>query len=58
MRRLKFDRQILVARKKVLGDEHPDTLLSASNLGYDLSKLGRRAEAEVLGRQTSMIQTR
>jgi len=47
-----------MARKKVLGDEHPDTLLSASNLGYDLSKLGRRAEAEVLGRQTSMIQTR
>ncbi|EUC58653.1 nephrocystin-3 protein [Rhizoctonia solani AG-3 Rhs1AP] len=36
------------AFKKVLGEEHPDTLTSMNNLAYIYSNLGRHSEAEQL----------
>jgi serine/threonine protein kinase/Tfp pilus assembly protein PilF len=36
----------LATRRRVLGEEHPDTLLSANNMGYLLRNRGSLAEAE------------
>ena len=36
---------MLGARRRVLGEEHPDTLTSANNLAYSLSGQGKHAEA-------------
>ncbi|KAH8588254.1 hypothetical protein B0O99DRAFT_693645 [Bisporella sp. PMI_857] len=37
--------EVLEARKRTLGDEHPDTLLSMNNLASSYSDLGRMQEA-------------
>ena len=39
-------REVLGARRRVLGEEHPDTLTSAGNLAASLSNQGKHAEAE------------
>ena len=37
--------KVLEARKRILGEEHPDTLLSMGNLARSYSDLGRRQDA-------------
>ena len=37
--------EVLSLRKKVLGEEHPDTITAMSNLAASLSELGRYQEA-------------
>ncbi|EAU30103.1 predicted protein [Aspergillus terreus NIH2624] len=44
-------RQALEAREKVLGREHPSTLISVSNLGNVLFSQGKYEEAETIHRQ-------
>jgi hypothetical protein len=39
---------VLEARKKVLGTDHPDTLLAMGNLASTYSAQGRQKEAEEL----------
>jgi tetratricopeptide (TPR) repeat protein len=43
--------RLIETRKTVLGEEHPDTLMSMSNLALTYSDQGRLVEAEVLGTQ-------
>ncbi|KAF1357717.1 kinesin light chain 3 [Lizonia empirigonia] len=43
-----LDVQVMEARKRVLGDEHPDTLSSMANLAATYRNQGRWAEAEEL----------
>jgi Tfp pilus assembly protein PilF len=43
--------QTLELKKKVLGPEHPDTLISMNNLGLVLSSQGRYEEAEAMNRR-------
>jgi len=40
--------QALNIRRRVLGDKHPDTLVSMSSLGRTLSVEGRHSEGEKL----------
>jgi hypothetical protein len=40
--------QVMQTRKRVLGDEHPDTLLSMHNLAFTLQSQARRQEALAL----------
>ncbi|MFF9574906.1 tetratricopeptide repeat protein, partial [Streptomyces rubiginosohelvolus] len=42
----------LARRRRVLGEDHPDTLRSASNLAINLSALGLMEEARDLGEDT------
>jgi tetratricopeptide (TPR) repeat protein len=44
--------QVLERREKALGKEHPETLVSMSNLAQALSNQGRYAEAEQMHRET------
>ncbi|KAF2626414.1 kinesin light chain 1 [Macroventuria anomochaeta] len=44
--------QVLSAREKVLGLEHPDTLTSMGNVALALSSQGKYAEAEKMHRET------
>ena len=46
-----FERSYLIRRDK-LGDDHPDTIASASNLALDLWYLGRYARARALDEDT------
>jgi Tfp pilus assembly protein PilF len=39
------------AREKVLGREHPDTIVSVNNLGLVLGNRGKYEEAEVMHRR-------
>ena len=48
-------RQTLELRKKVLGNEHPDTLVSMNNLTSTLQQQGKCEEAEQMHRQTSEL---
>lgn len=41
--------RVLALRRRVLGDDHPDTLISIHNTGRLLRDLGRLEEAESLG---------
>ncbi|MET1072801.1 MAG: tetratricopeptide repeat protein, partial [Umezawaea sp.] len=41
-------------RRRVLGVDHPNTLISASNLAADLDALGRHAEADRLRQQIAL----
>ncbi len=46
-----LEQQSLAARRRVLGDDHSDTLLSMSNLGVYLNGLGKMTEAEAIYRE-------
>jgi tetratricopeptide (TPR) repeat protein len=47
---LTLEQQTLDQRRRVLGEEHPDTLLSLANLGAYVSALGKFDEAEHIHR--------
>ncbi|HEY3691351.1 MAG TPA: tetratricopeptide repeat protein [Pseudonocardiaceae bacterium] len=38
----------LIRRRRVLGEEHPDTLISTSNLAADLRELDQRRQGRQL----------
>ncbi|MBO4271236.1 tetratricopeptide repeat protein [Microbispora triticiradicis] len=42
------NRVVLEAQRRVLGEEHPDTLITRGNLAIVLHGLGRPGEAEAL----------
>ncbi|MGV9249791.1 tetratricopeptide repeat protein, partial [Streptomyces sp. NPDC003710] len=42
----------LTRRRRVLGEDHPDTLITASNLAVRLAALGQSEEARTLGEDT------
>lgn len=50
--------QVMETRKRVLGDEHPDTLASMGNLAFTYNKQGRWKEAEKLGVQVMETEKR
>lgn len=50
--------QALDVRRRVLGDRHPETLVSMSNLGRTISVEGRNAEGEKLLRDALAMQQR
>ena len=50
--------QILEARKRLLGDEHPNTLRVTNNLAESFTKLGLYQEAMHLYKQTLVLQKR
>jgi tetratricopeptide (TPR) repeat protein len=54
----KLLRETLDIQRRVLGPEHPDTLLSMGNLAHFLTENGRYTEAEKLYRQTLDIRRR
>jgi hypothetical protein len=43
-----LEEQVLVTRRRVLGEEHPDTLISMSNLAYILHAKGDCSNARAL----------
>ena len=43
--------QVLADRRRVLGEDHPDTLASRATLAWLAGLQGRRGEAELLYRQ-------
>ena len=47
-------RETLEVRRRVLGEEHPDTLRSRNNLASALGAAGRHAEAAELDRDTQV----
>jgi hypothetical protein len=50
--------KILADRRRLLGDDHPDTLTSRATLARLAARQGRRAEAEELYRQVIADRTR
>jgi hypothetical protein len=51
-------REVLAERKRVLGAEHPDTLVAADNLARTLADQGKRAEAEEMEREVLAVRKR
>jgi tetratricopeptide (TPR) repeat protein len=51
-------REVLVVQRRVLGQEHPDTLTTAGNLASSLDSQGRYSEAESLYREVLVVQRR
>jgi hypothetical protein len=49
---LELSRETLGRRRQVLGEDHPDTLMSASNVACLLAQLGRRTDARRLDEDT------
>ena len=47
-----LDEDTLARRRRVLGDDHPDTLTSANNLAADLAALGEHEQARALDEDT------
>ena len=47
-------RQVLETRRRVLGEDHPDTLRSKNNLAVLLEQTGRREEAKRLRRHPAV----
>ena len=47
-----INRQTLASTQTVLGERHPDTLTSMSDLALVLSRQGKYQEAEKINRQT------
>ena len=47
-----LDEDTLARRRRVLGDDHPDTLTSANNLAVDLRELGEHEQARDLDEDT------
>jgi hypothetical protein len=52
------EREVLGVSRRVLGEKHPDTLGSASNLALSLARQGKLAEAEEILRATLVGQQR
>jgi hypothetical protein len=50
--------EVLGARRRVLGDEHPSTLVTAGNFASSLSDQGRYVEAERIERQVLDVRRR
>jgi len=48
--------QVIETRKRVLGEEHPDTLLSMANLAYTWKSQSRNKEAILLMEKCSELQ--
>jgi Tetratricopeptide repeat len=48
-------RRVLEMKRKLLGSDHPDTAVSASNLGVILHSLGRQAEAKALWLEAQVV---
>ena len=46
-----MQREVHAVEKRVLGAEHPDTLISAINLTHSLSDQGKYAEATQMQRE-------
>ncbi|MGH3823264.1 MAG: tetratricopeptide repeat protein [Pseudonocardiaceae bacterium] len=44
----RLNEDTLTRRRQVLGEDHPDTLLSANNLALDLHALGEYQQARTL----------
>ena len=53
-----MQREVLAARQRKLGADHPDTLTTASNLAITISKQGKYAEAEQMQREVLAAQER
>jgi hypothetical protein len=53
-----LSREILAVRRRLLGDDHPDTLTSRATLARLAGGQGRRTEAEELYRQVIADRTR
>jgi hypothetical protein len=53
-----LSREVLADRRRLLGDDHPDTLTSRATLARLVGRQGRRAEAEELYRQVIADRTR
>ena len=47
-----LDEDTLARRRRVLGEDHPDTLRSANNLAIDLRALGEHEQARALDEDT------
>ena len=52
----RIGREVLAARRRALGDEHPSTLMTAGNLAASLSNQGKDADAERIGREVCLLQ--
>ena len=53
-----MEREVLAVRKRVLGDEHPDTLMTAGNLALSLSGQGQYDEAVAMEREVLAVKQR
>jgi Tetratricopeptide repeat len=53
-----LSREVLADRRRLLGEDHPDTLTSRATLARLAARQGRRAEAEELYRQVIADRTR
>ena len=53
-----LDVQVMETRKRVLGEEHPDTLTSMNNLAFTWKAQGRGAGAFKLMEECVQLQTR
>ena len=53
-----LSREVLADRRRLLGEDHPDTLTSRATLACLAARQGRRAEAEELYRQVIADRTR
>ncbi len=53
----KLEKETLKLRTKVLGEYHPDTLISMGNLALIYKNLGQLEEAEVLEKKTLKLHT-
>ena len=47
-----LDEDTLARKRRVLGDDHPGTLISAGNLAFDLRRLGEYQAARELDEDT------
>ena len=54
----RIERQVLGVLRRVLGEEHPDTLTTAANLATSLCKQGQYAEAERIEREVLGVRRR
>ncbi|WP_433384635.1 FxSxx-COOH system tetratricopeptide repeat protein [Actinoplanes sp. CA-142083] len=50
---LQIDERVLADQRRLLGDHHPHTLITAAGLGRDLRALGRYSDARKLDEQTT-----
>ncbi|KAH8795890.1 hypothetical protein DL96DRAFT_1722748 [Flagelloscypha sp. PMI_526] len=55
---LELDEQVLAVRIRILGEEHPDTLITTGNLAVTHSKIGQYRDALRLEEQVLALRTR